>query len=256
MKAQEKSDYPVVNVDDREAHAHRPLIDELELAGVRVNIQREDFSDYNFTGTLSAKLKRAPQIGIEVSSVSDVVGKLNNDRLAYQLSGMLLRFDVTILLITSPIQVDKEGWVSLPRMPKACTFDRLMDVLGGAQAHGVIVQYAAGTYDVPSRLLQIFKYWTREEGTHKYFRPRDAIREMTLPIGEAVDKRVQCLMTFPGVGEQRAIDALKIYGSIKNIMQVGEQGLALIPGWGALTAKKVNTFLNEALINTQQQPSK
>ena len=249
--------YPSVTIDDREARIHDSVVTELENAGVPIVVERMDFSDYAFSGALNSRLGRNPTIGIEVSSVSDVVGKLNNDRLAFQLSNMLLRFDVSILLITSPIQTSNDGWVVLPRMPKACTFDRLMDVLGGAQAHGVVVQYAAGTADVSNRLLQIFKYWSRDEGSHKYFRPRDALREVTIPIGEEIDKRIACLMTLPGIGEQRAVDALKVYGSVRNVMLANEDGLRLIPGWGALTAKKVSTFLIDSIgVGTLPRDSK
>lgn len=247
QKAISTENLPTLTVDDREANIHTPILDALGLLGVRTCVQRMDFSDYAFSGTHNTRLDKEPSIGIEVSSVSDVIGKLNNDRLAFQLSNMILRFDVPILLITSPIQTTADGWVVLPRMPKACTFDRLMDVLGAAQAHGVIVQYAAGTADVPSRIHQIVRYWSREEGSHKYFRPRDAIREVTIPIGEEIDKRIACLMTLPGIGEQRAVDALKTFGSIRNLLLSGEDGMRMIPGWGALTAKKVMQFIADPI---------
>ncbi len=247
QKAREAHDYPTLIVDDREHRIHTPIIDALELAGVPVQVQRMDFGDYAFTGSYNTRLDRPATVGIELSNVSDVVGKLNNDRLAFQLSGMLITYDISILMITSPIQISNDGYVILPRMPKACEYSRLMDVLGAAQAHGVIVTYCAGSEDAPARLLQTIRYWYKDEGTHKYFRPRDAIREVTMPVGEAVDKRVSTLMTLPGIGEQRAVDALKTFGSVYNIVIAPEAALAQIPGWGVLTAKKVSAFLRDPI---------
>jgi len=235
-------------IDDREYRVHTPVASELELAGVPVEVKRMDFGDYAFTGCHNSKLDRPVTVGIELSTVSDVVGKLNNDRLAYQLSGMLITYDVTILMITSPIQVSNDGYVILPRMPKACSFDRLMDVLGGAQAHGVIVTYCAGSSNAPERLLQTIRYWTKEEGTHKYFRPGAAMRDVVIPVGEAVDSRVKALMALPDIGEQRAIDALKKFGSVYNVVVSPDNALMQIPGWGVVTAKKVAHFLREPIL--------
>ena len=253
--AQAASGLPTVTIDDREHRVHTDLVNDLELLGITLNVERMDFGDYAFTGCYVSKVDRHVSVGIEVSSVSDLVGKLNNDRLAFQISNMLLRYDVTVLLITSPIQCDKDGYVTLPRMPKACTFDRLMDVLGAAQAHGAIVQYASGPLDVAARIHQIVKYWSKDENSHKYFRNRDAKREVVLPVGADVDKRVANLMTLPGVGEERAKDALKLYGSLNNIYLAGEAGLSLIPGWSTITAKKVMQFINTPILNGAFPPS-
>lgn len=247
QKAQSESHFPPVLVDDREARMHGQIIDELELEGVPVIIERSDFGDYVFEGAHNTRLGRNPKIAIELSTVSDVVGKLNNDRLAFQLSNMILQFDVPVLMISSTIQVSEDGYVMLPRMPKACTFDRLMDVLAAAQAHGVIVLYCAGTANVAKRLLHTIRYWSKPEEQHAYFRPQTVNREVVMPIGPELDKRIQCLMGLPGVGEQRAVDALKIFGSVKNVMLAGEAGMQMIPGWGPLTAKKVNAFVSESI---------
>lgn len=220
-----------------------------------MDVARLEFGDFAFTGCYVAKVDRNVSVGIEWATVSDLVGKLNNDRLAFQLSNMLLRYDVSVLLIGGQIQCDKDGWVILPRMAKACTYERLMDVLGAAQAHGVIVQYAANINDVPARVLQIVKYWSKDENSHKYFRNRDAKREVVLPVGEEIDKRVANLMTLPGVGEERAKDALKLYGSLRNIYMAGVSGLCLIPGWSKITATKVEQFLNDPILSNAFPPS-
>lgn len=250
QQAQAKSGLPPLFIDDREARMHGQIVTALELEGIPCVIERSDFGDYWFTGAINTRLGRSPRIAIELSTVSDVVGKLNNDRLAFQLSNMLLQFDVAILMISSLIQVSSEGYVVLPRMPKACSYDRLMDVLAAAQAHGVILINCAGTENVPKRLAHLVRYYSKDEGDHKYFRPQNVNREVTIPIGPEIDKRIQALMALPGIGEQRAVDALKTFGSVRNVMLASESGLREIPGWGELTARKVYTFLAKQIVET------
>lgn len=249
-KAQAASGLPALFIDDREARMHGQIVQELELEGIPCVIERSDFGDYVFTGAHNTKLGRSPRIAIELSSVSDVVGKLNNDRLAFQLSNMLLQYDVAILMVTSIPQVSSEGYVVLPRMPKACTYDRLIDVLAGAQAHGVIVLYCASNDTIAKRLAHVVRYYAKSEGDHKYFRPQNINREVTIPIGPEIDKRIQALMGLPGIGEQRAVDALKVFGSVRNVMLASEKGLREIPGWGELTAKKVYNFISKQIMET------
>lgn len=247
-KAQAESGLPPLFIDDREARMHGQIVQELEVSGIPCVVERSDFGDYHFTGALNTKLGRSPEIAIELSSVSDVVGKLNNDRLAFQLSNMLLRFDVAILLFTSIPQVSQDGYVMLPRMPKACTYERLTNTLMSAQAHGVIVAYCAGSDTVASRLNHIVRYYSKSESEHSYFQPQNINRTVTIPIGPEIDKRIQAIMALPGIGEQRAIDALKVFGSVRNVMLASEASLREIPGWGEITAKKVHTFISKQII--------
>jgi ERCC4-type nuclease len=249
--AQAASGLPTVIMDDREYRVHKDTAEALEYAGVPIKCERQDFGDYSFLGCHVEKLGRQARIGIEVSTVSDVVGKINNDRLAFQISNMLLCYDVVILLITAPVQVDREGYVSLPRMAKACTYDRLMNVLNGAQSHGVIVTYADSPQNEHKYLLNLIKYWSKPEDSHKFFRSKDAIRDVVLPVGAPIDKRISNLMTLPGVGEDRAREALAIFGSLRNFYCSGEGAYKLIPGWAGITAAKVNAFVTDSVSNIE-----
>jgi ERCC4-type nuclease len=235
----------MITIDDREAITHFTVHNELMRAFGHENtiIERMDWGDYAFTGApLPSNPK--PRIGIELSSISDVVGKINSGRLAFQLSGMIDAYDIPVLLVESPPSATKDGWIYIPGAPRVIRFDRFMDVLSAAQMHGVRVLYCADKSRVGARILSLYHYWQKPYTEHKTFRHAQLEYELRIPIGEAVDSRVSLLMQVPGVGEDRAVAALKTYGSLRTLFIMPTSMLVKIPGWGLGTATALRKMLD------------
>jgi len=248
----------MLTVDDREARQHPVYLAWLksQLGHENIETKRLDFADYTFTGQFMEGLGkgREPTIGVECSTPSDLAGKVTSGRLAFQLSGMLERYDVSILLITNTVTSDKFGHVFLPGSPSTLEFDRLNDILFAAQCHGVIVVYCRNGSSVEKRLVQMYRYWKRPYDEHKTFRPQNLIPKVTMPTGTPLDSRVQALMCWPSVGEDRAQQALHRFGSIRTIALLSEQELKTIPGWGPGTAHTVFDWLSAAETSTDDFP--
>lgn len=242
----------MIIIDSREALAHPIVVTDIMRALGRDNVmtkQTIEFGDYLFTGTPlttadDAEEPKRPTIAIELCSVPDLCGKVNSGRLAFQLGGMLERYDFAILLVESPLQSDRDGYVRLPGGARSISFERLMDVLLAAQVHGTRLLFCRDRAFVPDRILQLYHYFNKPLADHKAFRPTPARQLPTIPVGEAIDARVSLLMGLPGIGEDKATAALKRFGSVAEIMVMPEELLKTIPGWGIVTAKRVRTFLD------------
>jgi len=237
----------VLTIDSREAKAHPVLLTQLNRLFGQENITVNgaiDFGDYIFRGAENhPKLGRAPTVAIELCSVSDLLGKVSSGRLIFQLSGLIDRYDVRILMVESPIQVDRAGRVYLPGVPTP-PYERVADILFAAQCHGVIVEYAANRDEVPYRINQNYKYWNKPYDEHQGFRPAQLSYDTLIPLGEALDARVSNLMTLPGVGEKKAADALEMYKSLGLLYQLPPSALRLVPGWGPVGAQAVYDFIH------------
>lgn len=238
----------MLTIDSREAKAHPVIVSELKhLFGPEHldTCTTLDFGDYTFTGASDhPTLHRPPTIAIELATVSDLLGKINSGRLAFQLSGMIDRYDVRILMIESAVQTNKYGSIVLPGAPQQMPYTRLAEVLFAAQSHGVIVEYASSREHVAELIHSNYKYWQKPYEQHKSFRPAQLSYDALIPLGEALDSRVSNLMGLPGIGEQKATDALDLYKSIGLIYQLPAIALRAIPGWGATTAQRVYNFIH------------
>lgn len=239
----------MILIDSREALAHPIVVTDIMRSLGRDNVmtkQQIEFGDYLFWGTHLPSMAEdeRPSVAIELCSVPDLCGKVNSGRLAFQLGGMLERYDFAILLIESPIQSDRDGYVRLPGGARSVSFERLMDILTAAQVHGTRVLFCRDRAFVPERILNLYHYFNKPIEEHKAFRPVPVRHLPTIPVGQAVDDRVAMLMGIPGVGEDRAAAALKKFGSIADIMVMPAELLQTIPGWGSITAKRVRSFLD------------
>lgn len=58
-------------------------------------------------------------------------------------------------------------------------------------------------------------------------------------------KKSKAIVTFPGVNEELGIRLLKIFGSIKNIINASKEELMTVDGIGEKTAKKIVELVNE-----------
>lgn len=245
----------MITIDDREAKAHP--VTRAEVVSIfgreNVTIKRCPFGDYTFEGGhVLEHLGHKPTIAIECATPSDLCSKANTGRLAYQVSNMIANFDIPILLVEGPLIAGKEGFVKLQGTDRGATdFDRLWSILFGGQMHGLRIEFVMSQMQTAKRLKQNYDWWQKDPETHTYFRKVDMVDASKLiPVGEALDARVRLLMALPGVGEEKARDALTTFGSITDlVISSGGKGKALeaIPGWGRGTASKVAAFLNDPL---------
>lgn len=252
----------MITIDDREPVTHGSYVAGIKnaLGAQNVHIERLLFADYAFdahpdlnhawTGAHSEYdgIANVPcRVGIEVSSVSDVIGKMDSGRLEFQLSGMLERYNVSILLIESPIRVDVNGCILVPGSPYTPKYSRLESILFGAQAHGVIVNYAQDKASVVDSIVRIYNYYNRPLNSHKTFRPQRLVPQVKIPLGEAIDARTQNLMTLPGIGEDKALRLLQRYGRLDIIYGLPEIGFSQVPGIGRNIAGRVYDFITKPI---------
>jgi ERCC4-type nuclease len=243
-----------ITIDTREVPAH-PLINAHLIRTIgreNINYATLSFGDYVITtpeqshlDTSTGELTTTPsmRVAIELSSVSDVCGKINSGRLAYQLSGMLDTYDVAILLIESPVVPNRDGYVAIPGSPKAVAYERYLDITDAAQFHGVRIIQTSSKLHVPQRIEKLYNYWQRPYSDHKTFRPVQLKQTVSIPVGAAIDDRVSMLMGLPGVGEDKARAALDTFLSLSVIFAMPPELLQTIPGWGSVISNRVVEFL-------------
>ena len=242
-------------VDSREARQHPVALRELKIYAAgsefkpKIETKMIQFGDYVFHGRQLDRLGRRPSIAIECATIADLCGKINSGRLAYQLSNMLLTYDINILMIQGTLSSDPKGYVVIRGAAQARTqFARVWDVLFAAQSHGVIVEFIQDQKHTADRVVRNFNYWNRPYDSHTYFRPQQlANNEAIIPLGEALDQRVQFLMGLPSVGEDRARKLLVEFGSVFNVLVAaastdGNQ-LKRVKGIGSKLAYDINAFL-------------
>lgn len=244
-----------ITVDSREARQHPEALRELKIyaAGSEfkplIKTEMIQFGDYVFSGRELPNLQRRPTIAIECATVADLCGKINSGRLAFQLSNMLLNYDINILMIQGALTADPKGYVVIRGATAARTqFARVWDVLFAAQAHGVIVEFLQDQKHTADRVVRNFNYYNRPYDSHTYFRPQQlANNEAIIPLGEALDRRVQFLMGLPSVGEDRARKLLAEFGTVFNVLgaAVSADGRSLmkVRGIGSKLAYDINKFL-------------
>jgi ERCC4-type nuclease len=243
-----------LRIDVREAKLHIPLVQSLRTSLTNVPIidtEMMKFGDYAWDGKLGDQTVR---IGLELSSVSDVIGKLNNNRFDYQMTGLLGEYDIRILMISGSYLPDRDGYVVVHGAPRTMKYKRFANSLFSAQMHGIVVDNVpSGTLNVAERIAQHYTYWQKD--THTSFRGLSAtaravsetgedIDGVFIPTGAAVDKQVQALMMWPTIGEDKARNALQFAGSVRALSMLGKEALRQIPGWGPATAATVDDFLS------------
>lgn len=206
-----------------------------------VTVDQITFGDYSFFGVELPDLGRRPHIGIELSTVNDLVGKLDNNRLAFQISGMMDSFDIVYLMVVGHLIPDREGNIELRGVRRQIKYNRVMAVVDAATDHGVRVLQVKHNGEAAQRIWARYKYWQKPLADHKLFRPRSAIPAL-VPVGPALDRVLQILTMFEGLGEDRARAGLEFAGSLQTLMVYPRAILLDIPGWGAGT---VDSFIEQ-----------
>ena len=186
-----------VVVDTREARVHKTIVDQVKRRQKNVNdfiIDQIEFGDWMFFGREFPGLGHEPRIGIEVSTVNDLLNKITTNRLQVQVNGMLESFDVRMLLIIGKIESGQDGNVRRFGTTAKIRYDRVMSILDAAAFHGVPTFFASTTTACADRIANWINYWQKPFDQHKAFRPRQSAPSTYLPVGDALDRHVQALM--------------------------------------------------------------
>lgn len=240
--SQQTSSAALIVVDDREARVHSETVDRLvAVHGLQIRVERLTYGDFAIMGLEHAG--RHISVGIEVSTVSDLCGKITSGRLSYQAAGLLQTYDVPVLLVAGPPRVYGEH---VRNGPSIFSYARLEAVLFGAQAHGMRIAYAtsAEPRHVASRIAALAEYYGKK--SHDFFRVTSPKLPLTLPLSEALDRRVEMLMSIPGVGEEKARALLMHFGSVKAVALATEKELRDVSGVGPTLARRVAEFFEES----------
>jgi ERCC4-type nuclease len=243
-----------MRIDSREAATHPKHVGYLERF-FTVEVETMQFGDYAWVGAdMPEPGCESPSYGLEASTVSDVLGKIRSNRLAYQMSGMLSTYDFSILLVIGKLYTDKKGNLQIPGT--SVTFSRAAfdSIMFSAGLHGVTVQYADSRADALRRIALNIQYTDRPFAEHKTFRVIRPKASLKMPLGEPANDLVQGLMSVApeGIGESMCEVALEHYGSVLNVVSANRTMLHALPGWGQRTAED---FYNHVRKEIKQMPA-
>lgn len=240
----------MIRVDDREARMHPQAIQTIRknLGVANVTVKHMEFSDYAFDGVPVDN--KTPRVGIELSTVLDVMQKIQTGRLARQLIGLTENFDVSILLIESPITLDaKTGKVKVFGTSEqfAMDYNLAKAALYSAACHGIQIEYASGRKDAADRIIHWYRWWQKPPAQHTFMRRQDAEISigMAVPIAKPLERAITTLMQGPNIGETLARAALHQYHSLEVIYNLPEKQLSELEGWGPVIAKQFREYTSK-----------
>jgi ERCC4-type nuclease len=235
-------------IDDRDARVHPQIKLDIERNLDRTNVQvdRLDYGDYVFEHTHEVDGKsQTTHVGIELSTVSDVAGKLGSGRLTHQMVG-LLKSGVAILMVQGWVKRNEDGTLALYGSPAKVDYTRFTQALFSLQAHGVIVVYSQDSRDSARRIVSIYRWFEKSPSQHKLLREVDAEVGVTVPIGAPIERPIAILMSVTrGLGEERARAALEQYHAVNVIVSLEPKALATIHGWGPKIASDFHKAVSE-----------
>jgi ERCC4-type nuclease len=217
-----------------------------------VHFEQLQFGDYAFNG--AEYDGRSPSIGIELATVADLIGKINSGRLRFQVTGLLDRYDVAILLVQGRIEPDKHGQVKVhERVPVGIPYNRIAEILFSASMHGIHVFTEPTPNAVMERLVHWYRWWQKPADSHTFFRKVDAEiqangaksdDQFLVPTAPALDRATASLMAMVrGLGSKRAQAALRHWGRLDVLFTLSEDQLLEIDGWGPNPVSEFRTAI-------------
>ena len=220
-------------IDTRELLHHARLVHLLQqrLGDGHSEVTQMTFGDYAFTAAGDVGT-----VGIEHATLKDWIGKIRSGRMVVQTVGLIQNYAHPYWIIEGTTMVDEEGRFRIPGAPIQITESRFEALVIAAEAHGVRVKRTGSPPESAALIAQLYTYWRKKD--HSTFRPTKLRPMLGLALGEPVEDQILTLMTYPGVGEDRARKALEHFGSLARVMQASHSGrLTLIPGWGPVLAQ-------------------
>lgn len=153
-------------IDDRVGS--KDLLKPLKAAGLPAEIARLDFADVCFQG--KGPNGSALDIGVELKTLSDLVGSLRSGRLAgHQLPGLSSHYDYTWLIVEGLWRHDEagqvvmyrgkmRGWQPIPGRMTASELEK--QVLTLENCGGMHVRYVNSRRDTVRFISNLYRWWT------------------------------------------------------------------------------------------------
>ena len=221
-----------------------------------VKIEKMQFGDIAFNSQYeyAGKIR---SVGIEHSTLNDFASKINNGRLAFQMSGMREAYDVSILLLEGSIIRDKvTGAVKMYGGGNDINWERFQEIRFSLEMHGVKVFSERTRNEAAKRVVSWYRWWQKKPEDHKLLQRRESeltrtitpaesselssdIPDFSLSPGSAMDRAVVALSDLvQGLGPEKVEEALKVYHQIDLLAVTPEEKLRHIKGWGPVLAKR------------------
>lgn len=192
----------MILVDDR--IGSKDLLKPLQDAGLPAQIARLEFADVAFQG--KGPSGSALDIGVELKTLSDLVGSLRTGRLAgHQLPGLSQQYDYTWLIVEGQWRHDTagrvvtykgkvRGWQPIPGKMSASELEK--QVLTLECCGGLHVRYTNTRADTVRFLGNLYRWWTdRAMDAHT-----SHLAVHTAPTIVPVSDFRQAIMRWPHIG--------------------------------------------------------
>lgn len=233
-----------ITVDDRESRTH-PRTSTVLRAKTKITVARLHFADYAFIAKPIGELQR-PTVGIEMCTLDDFLGKMGKSRrFKFQTTGMIERYDVRIWMVQGLMIPDAKGYVKTFGRESGMYYSAAMSLIFAAEMRGVKFEFYSNQKSLDAQLLQHYLYLQKDPSEHSAFRPTTPKNIPTMPLDAALAPHIETLMSYPGVGEDKAIAALKKFGSIQMLHIVPPEKLLEIPLWGKVVTDAFHRHITE-----------
>jgi Fanconi anemia group M protein len=214
-----------VVVDSREYSKSRKIADELEGRGAKILVEELEGGDYYVQGRFL----------VERKTPSDFVSSVRTGRLWDQVKKLKSAEDVTPIIL---IEGSPTAFTKYSNWSASAYHGALLSLILGWQ---VPVYYTPSWLWTADFLLCLAKKAV-EEGKGKMhpvsFKPHaETPEEMKRRVIEAL----------PDVGPKLALELLKYFGSVKNVMNASIEELMKVRGIGEGKARKIYDVVNEPL---------
>ena len=227
-------------VDDREP----PIIaDQLRRLGLNVGVGRLDAGDFSF-------FPHGMNVGIERSTISDLLGKLASGRILNQAHKMVASYDVPILLREGPFRkgrsqhleyhdprhpdADREGWIRT-----GWAWSSFQGMMFDLKLLGLLFwdcyDLGGAAYDIATLVDSL------SQDEHKWLRSRT--RPNVITADKQYRNAVWAVSAFDGFGPDTATDLLRSHGCFAEVIELARNAPVVLTetsGFGKKRAEKLN----------------
>jgi ERCC4-type nuclease len=238
------TDGPLIIVDDRERDFMPRLLAEY---GLQVSVGRLDYGDYRF-------FPHGLTAGIELNSVSDLLGKMRSKRLVAQMHGLAGATDIAFNMIRgrytedggqlayhvpSHPKADSRGWVR-----SGWNWDSFQSIKTDIMLLGIDFIDCPNEGDAAREIARLTINLSK--GQHNWLRQRT--RPDVLTLDTQYRNAVWSLCAFEGVGPESIEAALKVYGSVEAVITaVIRDPKAFAKAVDGIGPKRANALREEVL---------
>lgn len=207
-----------------------------------------DFADFCWRGhpeSIASGPENGPSIGVECSTVSDLLGKIKTNRLGFQCEGMKELYDISFFYVTEMPFITKAGTVQAGYgISSGFTWANVQSALYSCMAHGTYIVFGHKRDDLAHSISLMYNYWQKPAAEHKSFRKGAVKQLLVMESAPDLDPRIKGLMNARGVGEKMARLAVETFGSIANACLMPEVAIRSLKGFGPETAHNLYAYLH------------